>query len=296
MVKCVDKNTTIFVRMVTILSRLLKQYGQGGACPGMSEQSDIVIEGAFNGTISVVLTEIMANYHMSGAEYLASIYGTEKDKVNCSFYFKIGACRHGDKCSRTHIMPSFSQTVLLKNLYHNPMIDTRQADAFAKVGQMNEQEQQYFEEFFEEIFVELEDKFGPIDEMNVCDNIGEHMIGNVYVKFENEEDADKFNGSPVYAELSPVTDFREACCRQYELGGCNKGAFCNFMHLKQISRDLRRKLYGSRAEYRGGGYYGGGNWHEGRGGDFGSYSRRSGGYGGGGSRRRSRSPRSRHRY
>ncbi|MCP9257977.1 U2 small nuclear RNA auxiliary factor 1 [Dirofilaria immitis] len=259
----------------------------------------------------------MTNYHMSGAEYLASIYGTEKDKVNCSFYFKIGACRHGDKCSRTHIMPSFSQTVLLKNLYHNPMIDTRQADAFAKigrsshlglifraknliervviqissfVGQMNEQEQQYFEEFFEEIFVELEDKFGPIDEMNVCDNIGEHMIGNVYVKFENEEDADKFNGSPVYAELSPVTDFREACCRQYELGGCNKGAFCNFMHLKQISRDLRRKLYGSRAEYRGGGYYGSGNWHEGYGGGGG------GGSSGGGGRRRSRSPRSRHRY
>uniref|UniRef100_A0A915AC15 C3H1-type domain-containing protein n=1 Tax=Parascaris univalens TaxID=6257 RepID=A0A915AC15_PARUN len=73
------------------------------------------------------------NYQMSGAEYLASIYGTEKDKVNCSFYFKIGACRHGEKCSRTHIMPSFSQTVLLKNLYHNPLIDTRQADAFAKV-------------------------------------------------------------------------------------------------------------------------------------------------------------------
>lgn len=54
-------------------------------------------------------------------------------QVNCSFYFKIGACRHGEKCSRTHIMPSFSQTVLLKNLYHNPLIDTRQADAFAKV-------------------------------------------------------------------------------------------------------------------------------------------------------------------
>lgn len=26
---------------------------------------------------------------LSGAEYLASIYGTEKDKVNCSFYFKV---------------------------------------------------------------------------------------------------------------------------------------------------------------------------------------------------------------
>lgn len=71
----------------------------------------------------------------------------------------------------------------------------------------------------------------------------------------------RFNGCPIYAELSPVTDFREACCRQYELGGCNKGAFCNFMHLKQISRDLRRKLYGSRADYRGGGYYGAGAWN-----------------------------------
>ena len=70
----------------------------------------------------------------------------------------------------------------------------------------------------------------------------------------------RFNGAPVYAELSPVTDFREACCRQYELGGCNKGAFCNFMHLKQISRDLRRKLYGARAEFRGGGYYGANNY------------------------------------
>lgn len=30
--------------------------------------------------------------HLSGAEYLASIYGTEKDKVNCSFYFKVCFC------------------------------------------------------------------------------------------------------------------------------------------------------------------------------------------------------------
>lgn len=57
----------------------------------------------------------------------------------------------------------------------------------------------------------------------------------------------RFNGEPIYAELSPVTDFRESCCRQYELGGCQKGAFCNFMHLKPISRELRRKLYGNRA-------------------------------------------------
>ncbi|KRY12409.1 Splicing factor U2AF 35 kDa subunit, partial [Trichinella patagoniensis] len=123
------------------------------------------------------------------------------------------------------------------------------------VGVTDSHEQQHFDEFFEEIFDEVEDKYGEIEEMNVCDNIGEHMIGNVYIKFKREEDAERavkdlntrwFGGMPIYAELSPVTDFREACCRQYEMGDCGKGGFCNFMHLKPISRELRRRLYGRR--------------------------------------------------
>ncbi|XP_054318188.1 splicing factor U2AF 26 kDa subunit isoform X3 [Pongo pygmaeus] len=147
------------------------------------------------------------------AEYLASIFGTEKDKVNCSFYFKIGACRHGDRCSRLHNKPTFSQ----------------------------------------EVFTELQEKYGEIEEMNVCDNLGDHLVGNVYVKFRREEDAERavaelnnrwFNGQAVHAELSPVTDFRESCCRQYEMGECTRGGFCNFMHLRPISQNLRRQLYG----------------------------------------------------
>lgn len=43
-------------------------------------------------------------------------------------------------------------------------------------------EQERFDDFFEEVFIEIEDCYGEIEEMNVCDNIGEHMIGNVYVK------------------------------------------------------------------------------------------------------------------
>lgn len=34
-------------------------------------------------------------------------------RVNCSFYFKIGACRHGDRCSRLHNKPTFSQVCVL---------------------------------------------------------------------------------------------------------------------------------------------------------------------------------------
>lgn len=34
-------------------------------------------------------------------------------------------------------------------------------------------------------------KYGEVEEINVCENIGEHMVGNVYVKFVREEDADR---------------------------------------------------------------------------------------------------------
>jgi len=188
---------------------------------------------------------------LSGAEYLASIYGTEKDKVNCSFYFKIGACRHGDKCSRAHHKPAFSNTVLLKNFYHSPVVDVRQADAFDKVGKPNTEEQTFFDEFYEEIFVEMEDAYGPVEELNVCENIVEHMVDNVYVKFLRLKDAEGavqalenrwFNGEPVYSELSPVTVFRESRCRQHEISTCAKGGFCNFVHLKNVSDQVYDKL------------------------------------------------------
>ncbi|CAF0724944.1 unnamed protein product [Rotaria sordida] len=98
------------------------------------------------------------------AEYLASIFGTEKDKVNCSFYFKIGACRHGERCSRVHNKPTFSQTILLKNLYLNPNNNAipKAEGGFVEQYEENtytdEQVQQHFDEFYEEVYTEVEDK------------------------------------------------------------------------------------------------------------------------------------------
>jgi len=159
------------------------------------------------------------------AEYLASIFGTEKDKVNCSFYFKIGACRHGDRCSRIHNKPSFSQTIVLQNLYINPQNSAKSADGshLANVG--DDEMQEHYDNFFEDCFVEAEEKYGEIEEMNVCDNLGDHLVGNVYIKFRREEDAERavkelnnrwFGGRPIYAELSPVTDFTQEGWRRRE--------------------------------------------------------------------------------
>jgi splicing factor U2AF subunit len=192
------------------------------------------------------------------AEHLASIFGTEKDRVNCPFYFKIGACRHGDRCSRLHNRPTISPTLLLSNMYQRPDMITPGVDP---QGQPIDPKkiQEHFEDFYEDIFEEL-GKFGEIESLNVCDNLADHMIGNVYAQFKEEDHAAAalqalqgrfYSGRPIIADFSPVTDFREATCRQYEENNCNRGGYCNFMHVKQIGRELRRKLFG---RYRDRGY------------------------------------------
>jgi splicing factor U2AF subunit len=86
----------------------------------------------------------------------------------------------------------------------------------------------HFEDFYEEVFLELS-KFGELIDLNICDNLGDHLIGNVYAKFASEDEADialkafygkYYSGKPIIGEFSPVTDFRESRCRQYDDGSC----------------------------------------------------------------------------
>ncbi|XP_071702019.1 splicing factor U2af small subunit B-like [Rutidosis leptorrhynchoides] len=242
------------------------------------------------------------------AEHLASIFGTEKDRVNCPFYFKIGACRHGDRCSRLHTKPSISPTLLLSNMYQRPDSITPGVDP---QGQPLDPRkiQDHFEDFYEDLFEELS-KYGEIESLNICDNLADHMVGNVYVQFREEEHAASalqnltgrfYAGRPIIVDFSPVTDFREATCRQYEENVCNRGGYCNFMHLKKISRELRRQLFGrsrrrsrsrSHSPQRHRGYdersHGGSRGSGRRGGDYADQDHRH--YDRGGRRPRSRSP------
>jgi len=162
----------------------------------------------------------------SQASYLSQIFGTEKDKVNCSFYFKIGACRHGDKCERRHNKPTLSSTLIIFGLYTNPLAQNPQLDP------NDPKIQEDFEEFYLDVFEEFE-KYGEIEEMNVCENVCDHMLGNVYIKYRTEEQAEEalkalsgrfYGGKPIVAEYSPVTDFREASCRQFEMNECTREA------------------------------------------------------------------------
>lgn len=119
----------------------------------------------------------------------------------------------------------------------------------------------HFENFYEEIFREFSD-YGEILDLVVADNIGEHMMGNVYVKFASEEQAETcfktlngkfYNMNQIVVEYSPVTDFREAKCRQYHEGSCERGGYCNFIHpkfmTKQFVKDLTDQMYKEHPKY-----------------------------------------------
>lgn len=86
-----------------------------------------------------------------------------------------------------------------------------------------------------------------------------NQFGNTYVKFATEEQAHKalinlrgryFCGRIVQAEYSPVTDFREGRCRQFDEHNCLRGGYCNFLHLKAVPRFARRYLRRTRLRNR----------------------------------------------
>jgi splicing factor U2AF subunit len=185
------------------------------------------------------------------AERLAGIIGTEEDKVNCSFYFKIGACRHGDNCTRIHLKPTQSQTIVIPHMYDNPPVAIALSEGTKLPENMIKEAVRHFEDFYEEIFLELAN-YGELEDVIVTDNIGDHIIGNCYAKYYDEDDAERamksltgryYAGKLIMPEYSPVTNFRDAKCRQFEEGTCSRGGFCNFMHLKYVSKSFKKSLF-----------------------------------------------------
>ncbi|KAE8539290.1 hypothetical protein D1P53_004388 [Cryptococcus gattii VGV] len=169
------------------------------------------------------------------ASHLANIFGTEQDRM-----FK-----YMSEFDRKHIKPQFSQTILLPNVYNNPGHTPEGQNMSAEELQAD------FDRFYEDFFIELA-KYGNLQEMIVCDNVGDHLLGNVYARFEYEAEAARavqalndrwYAMRPLHAELSPVTDFRESCCRQNELGECKReGSLVSALQASQrVSRRRAQK-------------------------------------------------------
>jgi len=153
--------------------------------------------------------------------------------------------------------------LLLSHMYPNTPESLALANDEPWDDDMYDRAQQHLEAFYIEVFLELAN-YGEIEDLVVVDNLCDHMIGNVYVKYYHEEDAERalmkltgrfYSGKLIQAEYTTVSDFREARCRAFHETRCNRGAYCNFMHIKHIPRAIKRRvvreMYDDHPEYLG---------------------------------------------
>ena len=155
-----------------------------------------------------------------------------------------------------------SQTIMFKHLYQNPPA----AIAFAEGSKVSDQDLKealkHFEKFYEEIFIELSN-YGELKELCVVDNLGDHLIGNVYARFNDEASASKafnalagkyYHSNLVEEEFCPIAKISDAKCKKFDEGKCQRGGLCNFLHVKQINKSLIKSLkdemYENHPEYK----------------------------------------------
>ena len=151
---------------------------------------------------------------------------------------------------------------MFRHLYQNPPA----ALAYASGQKVSEEDLKealkHYQKFYEEIFVELS-SYGELKELAVVDNLGDHLIGNVYARFNDEAGASKafnalagkyYNSKLVEEEYCPITKISWCKCKFNDDGLCQRGAFCNYLHLKPVSekllKNLREEMYEKHPEYK----------------------------------------------
>uniref|UniRef100_A0A2K6L8W5 C3H1-type domain-containing protein n=1 Tax=Rhinopithecus bieti TaxID=61621 RepID=A0A2K6L8W5_RHIBE len=144
----------------------------------------------------------------------------EKDRANCPFYSKTGACRFGDRCSRTHNFPTSSPTLLIRSMFTTfGMEHCRRddCDPDASLEYSKEEIYQQFLDFYEDVLPKFKN-VGKVIQFKVSCNLEPHLRGNVYVQYQSEEECQAalslFNGRwyagrQLQCEFCPVTRVQE---------------------------------------------------------------------------------------
>lgn len=167
---------------------------------------------------------------------------TRPDQPLCPFFSKVAACRFRDNCSRNHIRPGISDTLLIPGFYKNFELNMRYEREFdIDISLECDEKETYdkFYEFFEDILTELK-SYGQIIELNICRNEEIHLMGNVYVQYRSKRYSLKayrnlcgryYGGHKITAEFCKIPSWSEAVCGLYFRKICPKGKNCNYLHL-----------------------------------------------------------------
>ncbi|KAK6485501.1 U2 small nuclear ribonucleoprotein auxiliary factor 35 kDa subunit-related protein 2-like isoform X1 [Huso huso] len=169
-------------------------------------------------------------------------YRTEKDRANCPFYLKTGACRFGDRCSRKHAHPASSPTLMIRGMFVTFGIEQSRRDDYdtdASLEYSEEEVHQQFLDFYEDVLPEFK-SVGKVLQFKVSCNFEPHLRGNVYVQFQTDDECREafmlFNGRyyagrQLQCEFCPVTRWKTAICGLFDRQKCPRGKHCNFLHV-----------------------------------------------------------------
>nr|Q62377.1 RecName: Full=U2 small nuclear ribonucleoprotein auxiliary factor 35 kDa subunit-related protein 2; AltName: Full=CCCH type zinc finger, RNA-binding motif and serine/arginine rich protein 2; AltName: Full=U2(RNU2) small nuclear RNA auxiliary factor 1-like 2; AltName: Full=U2AF35-related protein; Short=URP [Mus musculus]BAA08143.1 U2af1-rs2 [Mus musculus] len=184
----------------------------------------------------------------------------EKDRANCPFYSKTGACRFGDRCSRKHNFPTSSPTLLIKGMFTTFGMEQCRRDDYDPDSSLEFSEEEIYQQFLDFYYDVLPEfkSVGKVIQFKVSCNLEPHLRGNVYVQYQSEEDCQAafsvFNGRwyagrQLQCEFCPVTRWKMAICGLFEVQQCPRGKHCNFLHVfrnpNNEYRDANRDLYPS---------------------------------------------------
>ncbi|XP_045128013.1 U2 small nuclear ribonucleoprotein auxiliary factor 35 kDa subunit-related protein 2-like isoform X3 [Portunus trituberculatus] len=187
----------------------------------------------------------------------------------CPFFNKTGTCRFGVQCSRDHVYPERSSTILLPNMYtyfgmEHLAVEEKDSDIGLEYSES--EIYQHFRDFFEDVLPEFQ-RCGKVLQFKVCSNASPHLRGNVYVQFLSEEDAGRacalFNGRwyagrQLTCYLVTIEKWKSALCGLYWRKQCPKGGHCNFLHAYrnpgnafwQADKDMQPLANSSKTTYR----------------------------------------------
>ena len=166
----------------------------------------------------------------------------EKDRANCPFYSKTGACRFGDRCSRKHNFPTSSPTLLIKSMFTTFGMEQCRRDDYdpdASLEYSEEETYQQFLDFYADVLPEFR-TVGKVIQFKVSCNLEPHLRGNVYVQYQSEEECQAalslfkgrwYAGRQLQCEFCPVTRWKMAICGLFEIQQCPRGRHCNFLHV-----------------------------------------------------------------
>ena len=205
----------------------------------------------------------MAQFPMDIFQEQQLMFGVYDPSVLCPDFSQTGCCVSGDKCSKFHLRPPISRTILFPHMFVNleAISPETLSDSEGNLYRYTDKFlQKRLEDFYEDVWTEMI-TFGDVEDLLIARNSCEHLVGNVYVRFATLRQAKKafealqgktFEGRIVLPEYCIALDFNEAICLPNEEGKCAhmERHTCSLVHVAAVSQKLQRKLLKTSALYK----------------------------------------------